>query len=73
VAGEAAEIRAYMATAIACLGPRERAVFLLYYRDSLTLREIAQQLGVSVSSATQAHTRLVEQIRGRLAALGGVA
>jgi DNA-directed RNA polymerase specialized sigma subunit len=48
-------------------------VFLLYYRDSLTLREIAQQLGVSVSSATQAHTRLVEQIRERLASLGGVA
>lgn len=73
VAGEAAEIRCRVAAAVRQLGPRERAVFLLYYRDSLTLREIAAELGVSVSSATQAHTRLVEQVRGLLATFGAVA
>lgn len=73
MAGEVAEIRAHVAAAVRCLGERERAVFLLYYRDSLTLREIAGRLGVSVSSATQTHTRLVEQIRSRLAGLAGVA
>lgn len=70
VAGEVAEIRSYVAQAVGYLGARERAVFVLYYRDSMTLREIAQELGISVSSATQAHTRLVDQVRGRLAVLG---
>ena len=73
VAGEAAEIRGRVASAVRQLGDRERAVFLLYYRDNLTLREIAADLGVSVSSATQTHTRLVEQVRGYLAAYGAVA
>lgn len=70
LAGEVAEIRTRVATAVGTLGARERAVFLLYYRDSMTLREIATHLGVSVSSATQAHTRLVEHVRDRLATLG---
>lgn len=73
LAGEVGEIRGFVATAVNTLGQRERAVLLLYYRDSMTLREIAATLGVSVSSATQAHTRLVELVRDRLAALGGVA
>lgn len=72
LAGEVAEIRGRVATAVGTLGERERAVFLLYYRDSLTLREIALHLGVSVSSATQAHTRLVEHVRERLSGLGGM-
>lgn len=72
IAGEVAEIRSRVTGAVKRLGERERAVFLLYYRDGKTLREIADELGVSVSSATQTHTRLVEQVRERLAALGGV-
>lgn len=73
VAGEAAEIRARTAAAVRHLSEREQQVFLLYYRDGLTLREIAATLGVSVSSATQTHTRLVEHVRERLAAFGAVA
>jgi RNA polymerase sigma factor FliA len=73
LAGEVAEIRSRVTLAVRALGERERAVFLLYYRDCKTLRQIAEDLGVSVSSATQTHTRLVEQVRTRLAALGGVA
>jgi RNA polymerase sigma factor for flagellar operon FliA len=72
IAGEVAEIRGRVTVAVRGLGVREQAVFLLYYRDGLTLREIATELGVSVSSATQAHTRLVEQVRERLAAFGAV-
>lgn len=70
IAGEVLEIRRRVTMAVRSLGERERAVFLLYYRDSKTLREIAAELGVSVSSATQTHTRLVEQVRERLALLG---
>lgn len=73
VAGEVAEIRRRVTVAVGSLGERERAVFVLYYRDSLTLKEIAAELGVSVSSATQIHTRLVNQVRDRLAAFGAVA
>lgn len=73
VAGEVAEIRAHVAMAMRSLGVRERAVLLLYYRDSMTLREIAEHLGVSVSSATQTHTRLINSVRHRLATLAGVA
>lgn len=73
IAGEVAEIRSRMTAAVRTLGEREQQVFLLYYRDGKTLRQVADELGVSVSSATQAHTRLVEQVRDRLAAFGGVA
>lgn len=72
IAGEVAEIRARVSRAVMGLGERERAVLLLYYREGWTLREVAAQLGVSVSSATQTHTRLVEQIRDRLALFGGM-
>ena len=72
IAGEVAEIRARVTRAVMGLGEREKAVLLLYYREGWTLREVAAQLGVSVSSATQTHTRLVEQVRDRLAALGGM-
>jgi RNA polymerase sigma factor for flagellar operon FliA len=73
IAGEVAELCSRVTVAVRGLGERERAVFLLYYRDNMTLRQIADTLGVSVSSATQTHTRLVEQVRDRLAMLGGVA
>lgn len=73
LAGEISELRNRMAVAINGLGERERAVLTLYYRDGKTLRQIAEELGVSVSSATQAHTHLVENVRERLAILGGVA
>lgn len=71
IAAEVAEIRQRVSMAVRRLPEREQAVFLLYYRDGLTLREIADHLGVSVSSATQTHTRLVEGIRDSLAAFGG--
>lgn len=73
IAGEVSEIRSRVAKVIATLGKRERDVFILYYRDRMTLKEIAESMGCSVSSATQTHTRLVEQVRVRLATYGEVA
>lgn len=70
VAGEVAEIRGRVARVIGCLDEREQTVFLMYYRDGKTLRQIATDLGVSVSLATHTHTQLVEHVRLRLAALG---
>lgn len=73
LAGEVVELRHRMAVAVNTLGERERIVLTMYYRDGKTLRRIAEELGVSVSSAIQTHTRLVETVRARLATLGGVA
>lgn len=73
VAGEAVELQQLVAHAVGRLAARESAVFLMYYRDALTLREIATRLGVSVSSVTQTHTRLVEHVRVGLALAGGAA
>jgi RNA polymerase sigma factor for flagellar operon FliA len=73
LSGEIQELRQRMAHAVCGLPSREAAVLTLYYRDGKTLRQIATDLGVSVSSATQAHTHLVESVRDRLALMGGVA
>lgn len=73
VAGEVVEIRSRMTAAVASLPPREAQVLVLYYRDKMTLREIAAALGVSVSSATQTHTRMIELVKDRLATFGAVA
>lgn len=73
VAGEAGELQTLVSAVVGRLAPRECAIFLLYYRDGLTLREIASRLHVSVSSVTQTHTRLVEQVRTGLAVMGGTA
>lgn len=73
IAGEVTEIRSRVTVAVRSLPELEQMVFLMYYRDGLTLRLIAEELGVSVSSATQTHTRLVDLVRERLATFGAVA
>jgi RNA polymerase sigma factor FliA len=73
IAAEVVEIRRRVARAAAGLDGRERTVLRLYYGESMTLREIAGFLGISVSSATQIHTRLIERLKERLAAHGAVA
>jgi RNA polymerase sigma factor for flagellar operon FliA len=55
-----------MADALGELPEHDTRILFLYYEQNRTLREIAAELGISVSSATQAHTRLVDRVRGRL-------
>ena len=71
IAGETAEIRRRMADALAGIDTHEARVLFLYYDQAMTLKEIAAELGISVSSATQAHTRLVDRVRRRLAEVHG--
>lgn len=71
VAGEVVEIRRRMADALVQLDAHEARILFLYYEQNRTLREIALELGISVSSATQAHTRLVDRVRNRLTELHG--
>lgn len=67
LAGEVGEIRSRMADALVGTAGQDAKILHLYYGRNLTLREIAAELGISVSSATQAHTKLVDRVRRRLA------
>jgi RNA polymerase sigma factor for flagellar operon FliA len=67
VAAQKVELTLKVAEILAKLTASDRSIFRLYYGLGLTLREIAEQQGVSVSLATQAHTRLVEFVRLELA------
>jgi RNA polymerase sigma factor FliA len=57
-----------LAEAIDKLPPRERMVISLYYRDTLTFREIGRVLGISESRAYQLHTQAIVRMRSYLAA-----
>lgn len=71
VSGISAEIRELVARSCVEFTPREEHILAAYYRDSKALPEIAEELGISKSSATLIHTKLVERIRARLQMIGG--
>lgn len=48
--GDDAEVRLDLATALATLAPRQRAVLVLRYFEDLTERETAQLLGIAVGT-----------------------
>lgn len=52
-AAEAAEVRARLVRAIACLGEKERAVTTFYYYEGLTLREIGRVLNLTEGRISQ--------------------
>lgn len=68
LAAEQQELKMKVAEILHDLDPADMEIFRMYYGRKMTLREIAAFLGVSVSLATQAHTRLVEYVRLELAA-----
>lgn len=61
------ELRDRVAEAISRLPEREKLVVALYYYENLTLREIAEVLGVTESRVSQLHTKAVLRLRSRLA------
>jgi RNA polymerase sigma factor for flagellar operon FliA len=63
---ERSERSRVLAEAIDRLPPRERLVISLYYRDSLTFREIGRVLEISESRAYQLHTQAILRLRGYL-------
>ena len=60
------DLKSRMADAIARLPEREKLVVVLYYYESLTLREIGEVLGVTDSRVSQLHTKAVLRLRGRM-------
>ena len=52
--------------AVQGLPERELLIVSLYYRDEMTMREIAQILDISESRVCQLHGRALGRLRGRL-------
>ena len=50
------------------LSARQKHILVLYYKEQKTMPEIAQALGVSVSSVSHTHRRAFDTIRSRLCA-----
>ena len=61
-----AEVRARLASAIETLSRKEQLVISLYYRDELTMKEIASVLTVSESRVSQIHSMALPKIRAAL-------
>ena len=62
-----AEARQVLAAAIETLPERERLIITLVYFEDLALKEIAAMLGVSLSRASQLHSRALLRLRTQLA------
>ena len=55
--------------AVAALPPADRRVIVLYYRDGLMLKEIAEVLSVTKARVSQIHARALFRLRAHLAAI----
>ena len=63
---EEEELRACLAKGIATLRPNERMVLSLYYEKELTMKEIAQVMGVSPPRVSQLHSHAIQRLRAYL-------
>ncbi|HPY36225.1 MAG TPA: FliA/WhiG family RNA polymerase sigma factor [Clostridia bacterium] len=63
------ELKQLLANMIDDLPERERHVVTLYYYEELTLKEIADVLGVSESRASQIHSKVILKLKTGLEAL----
>lgn len=64
---EVDEIRGELTRALSTLADREAVVFILYYRERLTLAEIGVVLGVTESRVVQIHSEAVQRVCRALA------
>jgi len=60
------ELKAALAAALKTLTQREQMVMSLYYYDELTLKEIAEILGVTESRVSQIHSKVILSLRIKL-------
>lgn len=57
------EMRAHLAQAIATLSEREQLILSLYYREELTMKEIAAVVGVALSRVSQIRVAAIAKLR----------
>jgi RNA polymerase sigma factor for flagellar operon FliA len=60
------EVKDQLAAAIETLSEKEQVVVSLYYKDELTMKEIAAVLGLTESRVSQIHSMVLPKIRGYL-------
>jgi len=63
------ERKAHLAEAISKLSEREQLILSLYYRDELTMKEIAEVVGVALSRVSQIRQATMAKLRESLAHL----
>jgi RNA polymerase sigma factor for flagellar operon FliA len=57
------EMRGHLAEAIATLSDREQLILSLYYREELTMKEIAEVVGVALSRVSQIRVAAIAKLR----------
>jgi RNA polymerase sigma factor for flagellar operon FliA len=63
------EMNAHLAEAISKLSEREQLILSLYYREELTMKEIAEVVGVALSRVSQIRQATMTKLRASLAHL----
>jgi RNA polymerase sigma factor for flagellar operon FliA len=62
-------VKAHLAEAISKLSEREQLILSLYYREELTMKEIAEVVGVALSRVSQIRQEIMKKLRVLLAHL----
>ena len=60
------ERKQQLANAIAQLSEREQLILSLYYKEELTMREVAEVVGIAVSRVSQIHAATLKKLRMHL-------
>jgi RNA polymerase sigma factor FliA len=63
------EVKAHLAEAISKLSEREQLILSLYYREELTMKEIAEVVGVALSRVSQIRQATMKKLKESLAHL----
>lgn len=63
------EQRDILSHALVFLTDRERSIITLYYKDSLTMKQIGNRLGIDESRVSQLHSGAMTRLRSRVAAM----
>jgi RNA polymerase sigma factor for flagellar operon FliA len=61
-----AETKAHLINAISDLSEREQLILSLYYREELTMKEVAEVVGLAVSRVSQIHTAVLAKLKAAL-------
>jgi RNA polymerase sigma factor for flagellar operon FliA len=65
-----AEERGKLVDAIAELSEREQLILSLYYREELTMKEVAEVVGIAISRVSQIHSAVLAKLRKTLTRTG---
>lgn len=60
------ERKAHLAEAISRMSEREQLILSLYYKEELTMKEVAQVVGIAVSRVSQIHAAAMVKLRSAL-------